>query len=93
MGIPLGSAIEIEWVSKNNPENTPNELVGTPRKNVAEYEIDENGRYKKDERGKYVKEPQNIQKPYNKDLFFSSSNNIYKRCQRKWRFKKDFVKD
>lgn len=93
MGIPLGSAIEIEWVSKNNPENTPNELVGTPRKNVAEYEIDENGRYKKDERGKYVKEPQNIQKSYNKDLFFSSSNNIYKRCQRKWRFKKDFVKD
>jgi hypothetical protein len=79
MGVPMGKAIEIEWISKRLHGYESFEPKGEPRQNVAEYKY-EDGKYIKIERGDEV---------FNKDLHFHYSKLDYKKCLRPWRFRKN----
>ena len=78
MGVPLGKTIEIKWVNEKQPEKETYIPKGEWRQNVAEYEYKE-GKYSKIE----CKE-----KDFDPDKYFRYSGHVFKKCARKWRFKK-----
>ncbi len=80
MGVPLGKPIEIEWINKDQKGKEsyiPKE--GEPRQNVAEYELKD---------GKYEKIEYTGKGEYDKDAYFLYAKHVYKKCKRKWRFRK-----
>jgi len=81
MGLPLGKPIEIEWVSEDQDGKENYIPKGEPRQNVAEYEY-KNGKYSKIEYHEKVFDP---------NMYFRYSGKIYKKCQRKWRFRKPIL--
>ena len=81
MGVPLGKPIEIEWVSKEQDGKDRYVPKGIPRQNVAEYEL-KNGKYNKIECHETNFDPK---------LYFRYSGKVFKKCQRKWRFRKDNI--
>ena len=98
MGVPLGKAIEIEWIEEDVPDKDSYTKEGITRLNVAEYKC-ENGQYVK-ENGKYVKveykdgkysKEEYLKKDFDSKQYFRYSGKIFKQCQRKWRFKKERI--
>ena len=81
MGFPLGKPIEIEWVSEDQEGKENYIPKGEPRQNVAEYEY-KNGKYSKIEY---------LEKEFDPNMYFRYSGKIYKKCQRKWRFRKPIL--
>lgn len=92
MGVPLGKAIEIEWIEEDVPDKNNYKPIGISRLNVAEYNKYENGKYVKIEYkdGKYSKE-EYLKKDFDSKQYFRYSGKIFKQCQRKWRFKKERI--
>ena len=87
MGVPIGKQIEIEWV-RDPKKNDVDILVGEWRQNVAEYDE----KYAKIEYkdGKYSKEEYS-KKEFDTNDYFCYSGKIFKKCTRKWRFKKNNI--
>ncbi|MGN0033264.1 MAG: hypothetical protein ACI358_05755 [Candidatus Limimorpha sp.] len=82
MSIPLFDGVNIKWVSSES-DNTTKEILRKQRKNVAEYEKDNDGKYKKVEISKeeYDKLSDNEQEEY-----FSYSEKKLKKCNRMWTY-------
>lgn len=83
MGVPLEKPLEIKWVSEDLEGKEAYNPKGEWRKNVAEYKFEE---------GKYIKIPGN-EADFNPDQYFRYSGHVFKKCPRKWRFKKDNIMD
>lgn len=83
MGLPLGKPIEIKWISKDLEGKETYTPKGEWRKNVAEYEYKD---------GKYAKIEYHG-KDFDPNLYFRYSGHVYKKCPRKWRFRKANIKD
>ena len=81
MGVPLGKSIEIKWESKSLDGKESYIPKGEWRQNVAEYEF-RDGKYNKIECHEELYDP---------DTYFRYSGKILKKCQRKWRYKKDNI--
>lgn len=81
MGVPLGKSIEIKWESKSLDGKESYMPKGEWRQNVAEYEF-RDGKYNKIECHEELYDP---------DKYFRYSGKILKKCQRKWRYKKDNI--
>ena len=75
------SKIKIKWVNEKQPEKDTYIPKGEWRQNVAEYEYNE---YKEE---KYSKIECN-EKNFDSDKYFRYSGHVFKKCPRKWRFKK-----
>ena len=87
MGVPLGKAIEIEWIEDDVSDKENYKPKGIPRYNVAAEE-----HFRKNKKGKYEKVPlEQTPEIWNDNVYFRSSGKIYKRCQRPWRFKKERI--
>lgn len=78
MGVPLGKPIEIKWESKNLEGKDTYIPIGEWRQNVAEYEF-KNGKYNKIECH---------EEHFDENQYFRYSGKIFKKCTRKWRFRK-----
>ena len=93
MNAPVFNGITIKWhdvPSTVDPSWKPTKDI---RKNVASYRCDELGRFIKDSNGNYIKEE--IEKDYFDSLpssaqqeYFSYSGKRYRKCPRKWNYKK-----
>ena len=81
MGVPLGKPIEIEWISKRQTGYADYKPTGEPRKNVAEYELKD---------GKYIK-IERRDESFDEKVHFRYSKHDYRKCQRKWRFRKEHI--
>ena len=82
MNIPLSDGINVKWVNVESI-NPAEEIHNKPRVNVAEYERDNEGVFKKveisgDEYNKLSKDE--------KDDYFSYSGKSLKRCKRMWNY-------
>lgn len=81
MGVPIGKSIEIKWVSKQLAGKEFYISKGEWRQNVAEYEL-KDGKYYKIECHDDLYDP---------DKYFRYSGKVFKKCQRNWRYKKDYI--
>ena len=84
MNIPLSDGINVKWVNVE-PINPAEEILSKPRINVAEYERDNNGKFRKveisgDDYNKLSKDE--------KDDYFSYSGKRLKMCKRMWNYYK-----
>ena len=82
MNIPLSDGINVKWVNVE-PINPAEEILSKPRINVAEYERDNNGKFRKveisgDDYNKLSKDE--------KDDYFSYSGKRLKMCKRMWNY-------
>ena len=82
MNIPLFDGIDVKWVNVE-PINLAEDIFRKQRINVAEYERDNEGVFKKveisgDEYNKLSKDE--------KDDYFSYSGKSLKRCKRMWNY-------
>ena len=84
MNIPLSDGINVKWVNVE-PINPAEEILSKPRIHVAEYERDNNGKFRKveisgDDYNKLSKDE--------KDDYFSYSGKRLKMCKRMWNYYK-----
>ena len=84
MNIPLSDGINVKWVNVE-PINPAEEILSKPRINVAEYERENNGKFRKveisgDDYNKLSKDE--------KDDYFSYSGKRLKMCKRMWNYYK-----
>ena len=84
MNIPLSDGINVKWVDVK-PINPAEDIYSKPRINVAEYERDNNGKFRKveisgDDYNKLSKDE--------KDDYFSYSGKRLKMCKRMWNYYK-----
>ena len=82
MNIPLSDGINVKWVNVE-PINPAEEILSKPRIHVAEYERDNNGKFRKveisgDDYNKLSKDE--------KDDYFSYSGKRLKMCKRMWNY-------
>ena len=89
MNISLFDGINIRWVSAESV-NPPQEVNVKPRINVAEYEMDDNGKYIKTD-GQYkkveiTKDEYNKLSDSEKKEYFKYSKKIIKKCRREWNY-------
>lgn len=75
MGVPLGRALEIEWIEEDIPGKDTYNPIGIPRLNVPKYVYNE-------KKGKYIK----IIRGYT-----AKGKPIFEPCTRPWRFKKERI--
>lgn len=88
MGVPIGKAIEIKWISEDLPGKNNYAAEGKIRYNVAAEKC-----FIKNAKNKYEKIPieEAIVIPLDKEKYYCVSGNVYERCNRKWRFYKNGI--
>lgn len=92
MGVPIFDGIQIQWISE---QEAVEDWIPVPkwRINVADYQRDDDRKYKRDKYGNYIKdeiskEEYEILPQAEQDEYFKYSGKIFKKCTRLWNYQK-----